>query len=73
MSEWKPIETAPKDGTTLILRGHDGSPYAPCIWSAAGEISENGFWLWWQNEPEWLTEIQDPTGWLPTPPKENEE
>ena len=60
----QPIETAPRDGTEIILFDADGRPYAPCCWSKAGDISEDGFWLWWQAEPEWLTEIKNPTHWM---------
>jgi len=66
---WQPIETAPKDGTKLLLcsnvNGNYGS-FAPCEWSKAGDISSEGFWLWWQASPEYLTEIHA-THWQPLP------
>jgi hypothetical protein len=65
MSTWQLIETAPKDGTKIVLMNPSGLKYyAPCQWSLAGDISEDGFWLWWQAEPEWLTEVQNPTHWM---------
>lgn len=64
--KWQPIETAPKDGSGVMLLSSSGMVCAPCIWEI-GEISEYGFWLWWQSEPEWLTEIKSPTHWMPLP------
>ena len=66
MDEWQPIETAPKD-VKLILLDKIGVCRAPCEWSPAGEISEEGFWLWWQAAPEYLTEVVDPAHWMPLP------
>ncbi len=65
--EWLPIETAPKDGTSILLHGS---------WS--GEIgcdvpiaSTVGFWSY----DEWVASITDyysvsanPTHWMPLPP-----
>ena len=64
---WKPIETAPKDGSTVIL-------------GFAGSHSEEGFWM---NDPErnhwgeigWFSSDADvlcerpasPTHWMPLP------
>ena len=66
MTEWRPIETAPRDGSGMMILGKSGVVLSPCQWET-GEISEDGFWLWWQAEPEWLTEVKDPTHWMPLP------
>lgn len=71
MSEWKPIESAPKDGTVIDVWGH-GRRFANVRWT---------HWL----EPEWqIWEIEHtyaadgsahwdhphitPTHWMPQPP-----
>lgn len=61
----RPIKDAPKDGTPLLLYCEQQDKfYAPCIWSPAGEISENGFWLWWQMDPVYLTEVVHPSHFI---------
>lgn len=46
MSEWKDIESAPKDGTWLLLRGRNaaGYPMIPvvCRWSS-GQTGSDGY------------------------------
>jgi hypothetical protein len=64
--KWQPIDTAPKDGRVILILTERGNVYSPCQWEN-GEISENGFWLWWQDEPAWLTEVVNPTHWMPLP------
>lgn len=59
MVEWRPIETAPRDGTEVMLRTRDG--LLSCSWD------------WTQNEwsSSWLGIVllpDDPTHWLPLPP-----
>lgn len=72
-ANWQPIETAPRCGDEVILWTERGVT-SPCIWSKKGDISENGFWLWWQAEPEYLIEVKA-THWmpLPSPPEEDHE
>lgn len=61
MSEWQPIETAPKDGTPILVA--DSGPYA--------------FVVEWNNKHRaWLgadRSAWEPTHWmpLPEPPKES--
>ena len=66
-NSWQPIETAPKDGTKVLLHRKGGGPFAPCEWVEKGQISEEGFWLWWQAAPEYFTEVVNPTYWMPLP------
>lgn len=66
MSEWQPIETAPKDGTRVLLFSPGGDGEDP-----TRQVAE-GAWcrVWWRMEAGdyWTT----PTHWiaLPAPPKE---
>lgn len=82
MSEWKPIETAPKDGRAILLTAFedDGTQFETwqMMW---GHIKRNGFFpdkvgMWmspdgsftWNGTPD----KGGPTHWmpLPAPPKE---
>ena len=77
MSEWQPIETAPKDGTEILLlkeiRWVNGD-------SKDGRIG-NGYWIapyWFEQKTEiWRSRIDTwidaPTHWmpLPEPPKKD--
>lgn len=55
MSKWQPIETAPKDGSRLLLATPSGK-MADGIWSLRYQV-----WSW----PYVMTE---PTHWMPAPP-----
>jgi hypothetical protein len=80
---WQPIETAPKDGTVVLLTAfdEDGRPFGeewPCYW---GHIQQNGLFpgvtgMWtvtgggvtWSEAPE----EGGPTHWRPLPPAPGE-
>lgn len=55
-ARWQPIETAPKDGTRLLLANTTGK-LADGVWSTRYEV-----WSW----PYMMTE---PTHWMPLPAK----
>lgn len=57
--EWRPIETAPKDGTPIIaLWAQKDSKHAESVyWS-------DGAWIW---EQDGDSPAQDPTHWVPKP------
>lgn len=76
MSEWKTIESAPKDGTIILLyeNNKDGMELGCC---GVGV----GFWMYqdpWKGEEYWADAysmdllMDNPTHWmpLPQPPKE---
>lgn len=61
MSEWQPIETAPKDGTEIV--GHDaktGTSHVTCVWRGG----------WYDPDDHYYSEAPEfiPTHWMPLPP-----
>lgn len=68
---WQPIETAPRDGTTILMgKFHDGDFY----WMASGRIEDGQFWCDFPDEFFVPFSHQNPTHWmpLPAPPKAGE-
>ena len=77
MGEWQPIETAPKDGTSVLLCqafDADGKPIRDKAWGLFVQVA-----AWW-DEQEWIVYCStpsepslhfDPTHWqpLPAPPQ----
>ena len=71
-ARWLPIESAPKDGTKVVLLAPTDDMLSPCEFVGEAVISETGAWLWWQFGPEWFTEVKNPTHYtiLPKLPEE---
>lgn len=73
MSEWQPIETAPRDGTRILLftqwRGDEISP-EPFSEIQIGEWDEgNPAPGVWHRRAGWSVEkVGDATHWMPLPP-----
>ena len=65
MSEWQPIETAPRDGTRVMLIDTFDQWHYIGRWNA--DLGDQGFW-------EDMSEYALPTHWMPLPaaPKEGE-
>ena len=75
MSDWQPIETAPKDGTKILV-GRDGHQTTTGVWvedkgrTLVPDLNEP-YWekfdhSWWDvvfSEDEWFS----PTHWMPLP------
>jgi hypothetical protein len=57
MMEWKPIETAPKDGTTIITWEPDGKGVYFEWWDEDS----------WYYDEEWGNGSKNPTHWMPLP------
>lgn len=52
----------------VMLLTENGTCLSPCQWSPAGEISEDGFWIVWNEPaPEFFSEVQNPIAWMPVP------
>lgn len=59
MSEWQPIETAPTDGSEVLLFGSLGSLLIPDRRRLVGTYSRG----WWSDR----TPVYDVTYWMPLP------
>lgn len=64
--EWKPIASAPKDGTTILLYCPDDAPAL-----VAGNFCSGNDWSGWQYADELLSDAApggpSPTHWMPLP------
>jgi hypothetical protein len=72
---WQPIETAPKDGTEILLCrafDADGSAITGKAWGVFVQVA-----AWWKGEDGWIVYcslVSDPalhftpTHWMPLPP-----
>ena len=78
-ADWRPIETAPKDGTKILI-WRDGWDYAPVAWRDAIDCDEGSFGAWVFADHlclgvgdgclGWNEDIEDghmPTHWQPLP------
>lgn len=79
MSEWKPIDTAPKDGTAVMLCWARDSDGKPIDWREEPETT--GVFVqvasWWPEADGWIVYCSlpqeprlhfEPTHWMPLPP-----
>lgn len=70
MSGWQPIETAPKDGTRILLGG--GKMFCEALedWVTAPLSAqwEHSYWLVGGTESGYVClGVDDPTHWMPLP------
>jgi hypothetical protein len=79
VSEWLPIESAPKDGTTIDLWHEEFGREADCYWGLpihscgeAGSLCDDEFH---ELNPQWINTFNSPafpeneyTHWMPPPP-----
>jgi len=78
MTQWQPIETAPKDGTVIRLAWFDGETLGEWFTMQWGHVQQNGLFpgavgMWvapdgsmtWNEHP---TLGGGPTHWQPPPP-----
>ena len=73
-NNWQPIETAPKDGTEILLcqaTDADGDPMSDESWGISVQVA-----AWWEGERNWIvycSMVRDPslhftpTHWMPLP------
>ena len=64
-TEWRPIETALKDGTEIDLWFEGGYRIADCAWSGAGWYSDAVI-----DKFGHMKELKDPTHWMLPPAKD---
>lgn len=74
---WQPIETAPRDGTDVLIHGaiEPGSPggHSQSCWAGNTAVagwwgSEEGDWVCYMDLPDDPRPPFDPTHWRPLPP-----
>ena len=65
VQQWQPIETAPKDGTNILLVNRAGN-VATGLWQGNGEYE--GWWLRGGNRPNtFFNHHYGPSYWMPLP------
>jgi len=79
-SEWQPIETAPKDGTWIIVFGgitgddEEDRSFAVAQWSNllnGGTTDPRWMFAWYDGG--YYGQYYDPTHWMPLPPPPGDE
>lgn len=65
MSGWRPIETAPKDGTWVILYAPAGG-VQPGYWGPS-YFDYDPMWLQYAHRSEAREVVGEPTHWMPLP------
>lgn len=84
MTEWQPMDAAPRDGSMIWLRLTSGAEI-PAVWMTGFETQtgECGAWCAWsenQIPPSWTDAVcwaenergepsDQPIGWMPPPPE----
>lgn len=65
MAEWKPIESAPQDGTEILLADAATETIWTDEWMATWKASDgtNGCWRQWPA----FADVAVPTHWMPLP------
>lgn len=72
MTEWQPIETAPKDGTALLGKDVAGDWPFVMKWEGEPRAPNGGYWAYCEALLSDVAGEATPTHWmpLPDPPKE---
>lgn len=60
--QWQPIETAPKDGSLIMI---GGTSYAGWFWSDAKWL--DGWMMWSSTDDDWNVECFEASHWMPLP------
>ena len=66
---WQPIDTAPKDGTWILLAGDSGYTTTPFRVSVC-QYSFDTYYSWWRDHAgdNFRDDGDEPTHWMPLPP-----
>jgi hypothetical protein len=66
MTDWQPIETAPRDGTRIIAAEPDGGWIIDiCVWCKTPHVPLYGFHFTAGDPENW--DMCSPTHWMPMP------
>lgn len=62
---WMPIETAPMDGTWILLTGGDDryNPVGPCVVAFWSDYGFTNAWFYCNWDGGWRSEYENPTHW----------
>lgn len=79
-ANWLPIDTAPKDGTWVLLKGGEAdgptddnwaptkpTPMVVAFWDTWEWQPGEGHWAFAYWDMDWYSEYKDPTHWMPLP------
>lgn len=69
MTQWQPIDTAPKDGTWVLLLWPINSHVGPVACEGQYYHAKDGDSFWWSM----LKLKTEPTHWMPLPPTPDRE
>ncbi len=69
MSEWQPLQTAPRDGSKVDVWTQDGFRYIDVFWYEGPAYPEGAF-VYFDSELRDLIDVDDATHWMhpPAPP-----
>jgi hypothetical protein len=66
MSEWRPLETAPRDGSRLDVWTENGIRYIDVFWHHGPEFPEGAF-VFYDSQLRDYIDVDDATHWMPPP------
>ena len=64
VTAWRPMETAPRDGTDVLVADEGGELFV-AFWEPTDEQ-----WIFATSPRGWRVGVAKPVGWLPLPPVE---
>jgi hypothetical protein len=66
MSEWRPLETAPRDGSRLDVWTENGIRYIDVFWHQGPEFPRGAF-VFYDSQLRDYIDVDDATHWMPPP------
>jgi hypothetical protein len=66
MSEWRPLQTAPRDGSRLDVWTENGIRYIDVFWHRGPEFPQGAFVFYDSHMRDYI-DVDDATHWMPPP------